>query len=79
MSNDPYGKRDKPDRFESAHRTLQGVSNVTAVVTAVAFLVIGIGALIAAAVLSEPLAALVGGVGILIGAVRLVLIYRLRR
>ncbi len=79
MSNDPYGKRDKPTRLESVHRTLQGVNSVTALVTAVAFLVIGVGALIAASVLSEPLAALVGGIGILIGAVRLLLIYRLRR
>jgi hypothetical protein len=79
VSNDPYGKRDKPTRLESVHRTLQGVNSVTALVTAVAFLVIGVGALIAASVLSEPLAALVGGIGILIGAVRLLLIYRLRR
>ena len=78
MSNDPYGKPSKPSRLESAHRTLQGVSNATSLVTGALFVVIGIGALIAAPITSQQLLLPIGVVAILFGGLRLWLWSRTR-
>ena len=75
---DPYGKNDKPSRLEVVHRKVQSISNATSLITGAAFVIIGIGALIAAAVTSKQLLFPLGAFAILFGAIRLWLWSRTR-
>ena len=78
MSHDPYGTNDKPSRLESVHRKLQIVSNSVSLITGIAFVVIGIGALIAVSITSQQLLLPIGVFAILFGGIRLWLWSRTR-
>jgi len=78
VSNDPYGTNDKPNRLEGVHRTLQGVSTSVSLITGIAFVVIGIGALIAAPITSQQFLLPLGFFAIVFGGIRLFLWSRTR-
>ena len=68
MSIDPYGSPEKPSTIARITSAL-GTTNV---VLAGIFVVIGVGALVVAAVTAEPVTTTVGVAAIVMGAVRLV-------
>ena len=74
---DPY-KPGEPNRLQRISDSVGRVSSATETITAVAFIVIGVGALIAASIYAQPLAALIGAVAIAVGIVRLLLQRRRR-
>ena len=78
MNTDPYGTPGKPSRLESVHRKLQIVSNSVSLITGIAFVVIGIGALIAVSITSQQLLLPIGVFAILFGGIRLWLWSRTR-
>lgn len=78
VSTDPYRNRDepRPSRFDSALTGLRSFNTTLSSVVGIAFVVIGIGAVIAAPITSEFLLVPIGLFAILLGAVRVFLARR---